>query len=213
MSATRHADVAAHEQVERLRVDGLHERADLVRLVRPGRVEHVRTGVRVGPQPAQRFLERIGMSDEIALGAGRQQHARARRVEGCARGLHALDGQGHVEQRLRAVTGRVLDRQTSHAGAGAQGDAFGNRVGCDAVARREVGVDRDVGGAGDIGDVRQHPIARDGDVRVRQALRKREAGTGRRQRRETEMLEEACRPHIPGVRHHEAPGLVQRTEG
>ena len=85
------------------------------------------------------------MTDEVALGARRQEDTRTRRVDARARRADALDGKRDFVERPRLVAGRVLDRQSRHAGLDAKPNVLGNAVGLVRVARLEIGVHRQIG--------------------------------------------------------------------
>ena len=152
------------------------------------------------------------MAHVVAFRSRGQQHAAARSIDRLARRLDALDRDRQIVQRRRPGAGGILDRQSGDPARHTSSDAVRHVGRFPAISRREVGVDRQIDCAGNLGDVGQDPITGDGDIGVRQPLGKGKAGAGRRQRRKAQMLQIPRRADVPRVRDHEAAPLVQRAE-
>lgn len=199
----------AHEQVHGLRRDAGDDRPDLIRRSDSRGVEAIGTGIGVSLEPGDGVVE-IRLSDQKALGAADQQRVAAGAVDGFARGANPLDGRVEIEERMRLLAGRVFDRQAGHPRLGGETHALDDagRVGRETAL--EIGVDRQVGGFDQLGEVIEHPVARHRAVPM--AVRPREAGTRRGQRLEALSLQIARTAHIPRVRDQEAAALVQSME-
>jgi hypothetical protein len=153
------------------------------------------------------------VADEETLGAGGEEHARLRLVYGAARRLHALDGLRNVVQRTCVFTRSVLDRQTGDSRPHAEGDALRYVLGAVAVSGLEIGVHRERRRLDDVRDVAEHHVSRQGQRRVGQRAREREAGARRGQRWKPELREEDGRAPVPGVGNDEAASLVETSKG
>ena len=141
-----HGQVArrAHQQIERLRRDRGDDGCDLFARADTWCVQAIRPRVRVGLEPCNRFVE-VRPAYEKALGASNQQRVTARLVNRGPCRPHSFNRNADVEQWMRGVAGRILDRQTRHARFGRESNAFGN-TGC--VVRKatlEIRIDRHIG--------------------------------------------------------------------
>ena len=125
----------------------------------------------------------------------------------CRAAADALDRQLDVVQRAVRVARGVLDREPGDARAGRATYVLRDLLGLDRVAALEVGVDRDRHGRRDGAQVVEGLVER--DAVVGPTGRPGEAGARRRQGREAELLQGACAPDVPRVRHDEAAGGVQ----
>ena len=70
------------------------------------------------------------------------------------------------------VAGRILDRQSRHAGLHGQPDALRDARGIGGKAVFEVGVDGQIGGLDHVREMLEHPIARHAAVRRARATRR-----------------------------------------
>src|SRR6266571_1587122 len=79
------------------------------------RVQNVRACLCICLKPEDGFLERLRMSDEVALRPRRKQYFTARSVDGGARRFDTRNCQRQLVKRVLAISGVVFDRKTSHA--------------------------------------------------------------------------------------------------
>jgi len=68
-----------------------------------------RAGVRL--EPAHRFLERLGVAGQVALGASGQENVGAQRVDGGTSRRDPLGRRRQIVERVLRIAGGVLDRQ------------------------------------------------------------------------------------------------------
>jgi hypothetical protein len=188
----------AHEHVDGLGRDGSNDGADRLAVAQARSVEDVGARLGVGREATNGLRQGIRVADEEAFGAGGEEHARLRLVYGAARRLHALDGLGELVERTCVFTRSVLDRQTGDSRPHAEGDALRYVLGAVAVSGLEIGVHRERRRLDDVRDVAEHHVSRQGQRRVGQGAREREAGARRGQRWKPELREEDGRAPVPG---------------
>src|SRR5215475_4693387 len=152
------------------------------------------------------------MADKETFCSSRQQDVGTGLIDRVARSAQTLDGERQLVKRRRWITGRIFDRQARDAGSDAAGDIIGHIFRGRSVARREVRIDRNIDRARNIGYVCQVTLTSERTFGVRQSLRERKARAGRRQRRESELLQVPRRADIPWIRNHETACLVQSAE-
>jgi len=143
-------------------------------------------------------------------GACRQDDAGAALVDRPARCPHPVHRELEFVEGVLAVARRVLDRDPGNPGGDGPSHVRGHVLRLDRVPTLEVGVHRHIHGGGDGPEVRERLVER--AVAVGTTQRPGEPGTRRRQRLEPQLGQDACSPHIPWVRHHEGPGVMQPPE-
>jgi len=197
------------QHVDRQRMHGFHHRGDLFRRADARRVEAVGAGFGEGDE-ARDGLGEVALAPQEAF-AARHQHDRG--IDGVdrrARRRDAFDREVVFVQRLIGAAGGVLDGQAGNAGADGAGDIERDAFGIVGEAGLEVGVDRQVGGRGQHGQVVDHVVCRDAVVGA--AGGPGIARRGRGQRLEAGMLKIARGAGVPRVGDHEAAGLMELAE-
>ena len=101
----------------------------------------------------------------------------------------------------------ILDREPRDPGLDAQPHALRHALGCVRIATLEISVHRQVGGGDDLGDMREHVVAR--HRRVGEAARERETRARGGKRLEAQMLQIACGADVPRIGNDEAAGRMQ----
>src|SRR5665811_360823 len=188
------------------RLDG---RRDLLAGLDAGRVEAIGAGVSKGLQPADSLVQ-VGPAAGKALGAGGEHDVAAGLVDRRARGLHAGEREIESVERLFRIAGRILDRQSGDAGRNATRHILGDAGRIVGKAALKVGIERHVGGRGDLAEVSENLIARLLAIGV--ALRMGVAQAGGRQRLEAEPLQIAGAADVPRIGDDEASGIMQAAE-
>ena len=200
-----HGGRQARDDVERRRDLG-SEPPDRVSVVDARHEDAVSSGLDV----SRRALDRLGKlvprsSPEVGVGAG-VDHERACRRRG-ARRRDPRGGFVDLEQRAIHLVLEVRpdDAELRHPCDGS-GDILRRR----AVARLEVGAHGYRNRRGDPRQVLEHRVAVDRGVRP--AEREGDAGAGRGESREADLLQDPGGTRVPGVRQHEAGTVVQGKE-
>src|SRR4029077_17494610 len=152
------------------------------------------------------------MADKETFCSSRQQDIGMGLIDRLARSAHTLDGERQLVKRRRWITGGIFDRQARDAGSGAKGDIIGHIFRLPSADRREGRINRNFDRARDIGYVCQVTLTSERTFGVRQSLRERKARAGRRQRRESELLQVPRRAALPWIRNHETACLMQSAE-
>jgi hypothetical protein len=89
-------------------------------------------------------------------------------IDRLSRRPDALDRKRQFVEWPRRFASGILDRQSGDPGRHASGDAFCHVRRLHPITRREVGIDQKIDRGGNFGNVRQAPIAGDGDIGIRQ---------------------------------------------
>ena len=116
-----------------------------------------------------------------------------------------------IVERVGFVAGRVLDREPGDPGGRGQLHVLGDALRLDRETALEIGVDRHRDRRRDRPEMGERLVERDPVVAPAQGPG--EAGAGRRQRREAELLERARTPCIPRIGHDETAGGVKAMKG
>ena len=201
----------AHHDIERL-AHRRGDRADRREVAQAGGVEDVGAGLVEGLQPADGVVEVDAPVQQVLR--PRRQHERDRqRPRHLHRRLHPLDREVEVVDRLVRLAGGVLDGAADHAGLGGEADHLGRGPRLVGVAILQIGVDRQVRGAGDEPAVVEDFAAAHGVGPVRASQRVGQAEARRRQRLEPECRQDPRGAGVPGVGNDERAGShVQRPE-
>ena len=128
-------------------------------------------------------------------------------VDRLARRLDAIDRERAIEQRLCGVSGKILDREAGDAGLHRARDIHCDLVRLVRKAVLEIGVDGNIDGRADRGEMIADIVDRDLVVGARDGPGKARAGRG--QRLEAEMLQGARGAGIVRIGDDEASGFVQ----
>src|SRR5215469_5144538 len=153
------------------------------------------------------------MTDVVTLCSSSQQHVMAGFVDCLARGAHALERDWQiVEWRLRITRG-VLDRQACNTRGNAAGDAVSDILWRQPISGHEISTHRKIN-CRDCGNMCKAPLATDDEIvaGVGKPLRECEAGAGRREGRESQVLKIPRGTHIPWIRNDETSSLMERAE-
>src|SRR6185369_2806118 len=97
------------------------DRGDLLDRLDPRRVETIRARFGIGYEAVRHELE-VGLAPEKRLAAAGQHYVCAGRIDRLARSTDARDGKLALVEWIILVAGRVLDRETRHAGCDRAGD-------------------------------------------------------------------------------------------
>ena len=202
-------EVAADQHVHRLRRNGLDDRRDLLSTREARCIQAVGPSLGIGRETTDRLGE-VRASDNESFRPGGEQNAGAALIDRPAGRTDALDRERELEERLRFISRRVLDRQAGDAGRRRDLDVARDirRHGREAVL--EVGIDRHLNGFGHRSQVRDRLVPRDGIVAA--AKRPRQSRARRGKRGKAKLFEHAGTAHVPGVGHHEAAALVQAVK-
>src|SRR4029453_2716421 len=112
-----------------------------------------------------------------------------------------------VEERSGAVAGGVLDREPGNPRRRGGSDVLRHLLGRRREAAFEVRADGHLHAPRDGSEMGQRLV--EGHLLILPAQRPGEAGARRRQRAVTEPGEQPGAPQVPGIRDHEAAGLVE----
>src|SRR5262245_22818674 len=115
------------------------------------------------------------MPAEEALGASGEKDTGFGCVDGGTGGLEAIERDGQI---VESDAIGVFDREAGYSRLDAAADALGDVVGCCTVAILEIGVDGEVGGTRDFGDVSDDGIAADGIGVIGEAAGEGKSGAG-----------------------------------
>ncbi len=131
-------------------------------------------------------------------------------IDGRSRRLDALDRERALVKRLCRVAGGILDRQPGDAGLDRARDVGGDLLRLMRKPALEIGVDGQIDGRAQRGKMSADIVQRDAIVGL--CDRPRKACAGRGDRLEPHVLQRSRAADIPGVRQHEAAGLVHLVE-
>src|SRR5262245_29892092 len=187
-----------------------HDRRNFLRRRDARRIEAVGAGFGISGQPVDHEIHILYAAQERFAAAG-EQDAGLVGVDRLARSLDALDRKRAIEQRLCIVACIILDRETGDAGlhGAADVDAYFLRLMRKAVL--EVGIDGNIDGRADRGEMIADIINGNAVVCLSDAPGK--ACTRGSQRLEAEMLQRLGAADVKGIRDDEAAGLVELLEG
>lgn len=163
MSAT--VILIAAQKIDRPGGNSRHHRSNLLAGAQARRVEAIGTGLRIGLESRDRFME-VGATDRKAFSPPDQHDVAAHFVDGAARRAHPLACFVECIQRLCHVPSRVFYRQPGHAGLDGKANALGNTGGIGREPTLEVGVHRNIGRRDDFMKMRKCHVARDAVVGV-----------------------------------------------
>ena len=199
------------EHVDRLR-DRRADRADVVDVAQPRRIEHVGARLVEGLQPLDRVVE-VAAAVQVVLRARRERERerqgarRPRRRPRCARPPGRADRSARRVPRSSPRSSSRPARPPRHR----ESSRRRSRVVAEPVL--EVAVHGQLGGAGDQGSVLERLVARHRRLAVAAAEAVGEAGARRGERLVAEPGEHAGRADVPRIGHHEcARPLVQAAE-
>jgi hypothetical protein len=151
------------------------------------------------------------MANEKTFGARRQQHARARFIDGRARRFDAFHRKGEFVKWLVAVPGRILDGEAGDAGIDGAANIGRHAGRLTGIAPFEIGVHRHIARRGDLADMGQHGL--EAQRVIGEALCPGSTGTRGGKRLESQMLQVAGRADIPRVGNDKAARFMQASEG
>jgi hypothetical protein len=128
-------------------------------------------------------------------------------VDRPARRAHPLDRNVDLEQRLRRIASRILDRKPGHPGLDGETHALPDAGRIRRVAVLEVRVHRQLGRRDELAKVRQYQVTRSGAIAM--ADRPGKTGARRSKRLEPKARQIARAADVPGIRNDEASRFVQ----
>ena len=177
--------------------------------MKAGCVKAIGAGFGVSREPVDHEFQILLPAQERFAAAG-EQDAAVVGIDRPARRPDPVDGERAIEQRFCVVSGKILDRKAGDASLHRARDIGSDLVRLVCKAVFEIGVDGNIDGRADRGEMVADIVDRDLVVGPRDGPGK--AGAGRGQRLEAEMLQGARAAGIVRIGDNEASGFVQLAE-